>query len=217
MISRELHYLYRKQVRSSHSQHRLRSLAPVSTTTTRHSTTTTQTKTMSHRIGASLGLEPGSYQEAIYDIYVGTVVGAAHIFYFVKRWIIDWVIEPLLWVVGKNKKWKTGTSTDESGSNIDNVQQPDTDKGELKVVGIGFGRTGTVRREISKAIFAIVFLHGALHFQVIRNMRCQRGASRFLFDFIHEESGMNIVYVETVGMVFIVLHFCRLAIYARAQ
>ena len=97
---------------------------------------------MSHKIGANLGLEPGSFQEAIYDIYVGTVVGAAHIFYFVKRWIIDLVIDPLMWVVGKkNQQSKKHAATDDSGGNS---SQPE-DKGELKVIGIGFGRTGTVR------------------------------------------------------------------------
>ena len=95
---------------------------------------------MSHKIGANLGLEPGSFQEAIYDIYVGTVVGAAHIFYFVKRWIIQLVIDPLLWVVGKRQSKKNSTADDRGGDS----SQPE-DKGELKVIGIGFGRTGTVR------------------------------------------------------------------------
>jgi hypothetical protein len=120
---------------------------------------------MSMNYGASLGLEPGSWQEAIYDIIVGTIVGGAHIFYFVKRWYQELIARPLMRlgtaILCRRRTTTTTTTTtaeesasallDQQGNSNSNTtttsnnNSNNNNKGELKVVGAGFGRTGTVR------------------------------------------------------------------------
>lgn len=78
--------------------------------------------------GAKLRFEPGSWQEAVYDVYIGFVVGAAHVFYFVRRLVVN----PILNAFGIH----LGKDTANGGINTER---------RLKVVGVGFGRTGTVR------------------------------------------------------------------------
>ena len=82
---------------------------------------------MSMKSGATLRFEPGSWQEAVYDIYIGSVVGAAHYLYFLKKWTLDLVINPMLYMTGIAEK-----------------PQRQIHNKRLKVIGVGFGRTGTV-------------------------------------------------------------------------
>jgi hypothetical protein len=84
-------------------------------------------------MGAKLQLEPGSLMETLYDIYIGIVVGANHSFYIVSRWWYLNLFRPILlafgidWGVFEAKTAAAGT------------------KETLKVVAVGYGRTGTVR------------------------------------------------------------------------
>jgi hypothetical protein len=41
---------------------------------------------MSMAAGSKMLFEPGSWQEAAYEVYIGVVVGAAHSFYIVTKW-----------------------------------------------------------------------------------------------------------------------------------
>ncbi len=78
--------------------------------------------------GSKLRFEPGSWQEAVYDVYIGVVVGASHVFYFARRCVVN----PILDAFGiqlRNDATSGKASAERS----------------LKVVGVGFGRTGTVR------------------------------------------------------------------------
>lgn len=74
---------------------------------------------MTMKTGSELRFEAGSWQEAAHDIYIGVLVGLGHVFkIFVQM--------PYHYLVGT-------------------VEQPRLQaSGELKVVGVGFGRTGTV-------------------------------------------------------------------------
>ncbi|GAX22412.1 hypothetical protein FisN_14Hh025 [Fistulifera solaris] len=82
-------------------------------------------------MGAKLQLEPGSLMETLYDIYIGIVVGANHSFYIVSRWWYLNLFRPILlafgidWGVFEAKTAAAGT------------------KETLKVVAVGYGRTGT--------------------------------------------------------------------------
>ena len=88
---------------------------------------------MSMAVGSKLQLEPGSWAETAYDVCIGIAVGAAHSFYFVTRWWFPRVFHPILRVFGLKL----------------NEQDADTNKEKiLKVVAVGYGRTGTVRRLI---------------------------------------------------------------------
>jgi hypothetical protein len=101
------------------------------------------------KTGASLRFEPGSFQEAIYDCYIGVAVGARHDLWFLSKWLMN-----ALQLVGLKAPQ-------------DDVPPP-TEKGELRVVGIGFGRTGTVRymaalvlhcrQSILPKVFALIHL-----------------------------------------------------------
>ena len=82
---------------------------------------------MSMKTGSTMRFEPGSWQELGYDIYIGVVVGTGHVAYFFKKYTLDlFILKPFYYL--------TGTPEEEQV----------VDAGELKVVGIGFGRTGTV-------------------------------------------------------------------------
>lgn len=82
------------------------------------------TGSMTMKTGADLRFEAGSWQEAMHDIYIGLLVGMGHVYkIFVQM--------PYAAVFG---------SSSGSGSSL-----PSSTQGELKVVGVGFGRTGTVR------------------------------------------------------------------------
>ena len=88
---------------------------------------------MSMAVGSKLQLEPGSWLEALYDVYIGTIVGANHFIYICTKWWYVHLILPILNLLGlhleeeKQVKSKDGKKT-------------------FKVVGVGYGRTGTVRQ-----------------------------------------------------------------------
>jgi hypothetical protein len=82
--------------------------------------------------GAKLQLEPGSWAETLYDVYIGVVVGAAHSMYIVGKWWYVHVVLPLGRTVGMD--WRADKQ----------VISRDGEK-TLKVVAVGYGRTGTVR------------------------------------------------------------------------
>lgn len=74
---------------------------------------------MTMKTGADLRFEAGSWQEAFHDIYIGLLVGMGHVYkIFVQM--------PWQYLFGST------------------VQPQLSQSGELKVVGVGFGRTGTV-------------------------------------------------------------------------
>lgn len=79
---------------------------------------------------AKMNFEPGSWQESLYDIYVGMKVGGAHSMYFVKKNALG-MIDPVLSAFGVGGKKHTLLSPEEA--------KP------FKVIGVGYGRTGTVR------------------------------------------------------------------------
>ncbi|CAJ1963681.1 unnamed protein product [Cylindrotheca closterium] len=79
-------------------------------------------------LGSTLRWKPGSWQEFVWDVCIGLVTGAGHFLYFLRNWFIE---RPLTYVLGMdhnifqtNQKLRKG-------------------EGKLKVVGVGFGRTGT--------------------------------------------------------------------------
>jgi uncharacterized membrane protein len=74
-------------------------------------------------------LDPGSWQETIHDVWIGILVGGAHNVYAVKKVCWDFVFKPLAMAMGMRIQ----------------EQQRHTGNSELKVIGVGFGRTGTVR------------------------------------------------------------------------
>ena len=84
---------------------------------------------MSMSFGSKLQLEQGSWAEALYDFYIGIVVGTRHSVYLSSRVMVEFVIQPLLYIFGVTLKNKEDDSSDSDG---------------LKVIAVGYGRTGTV-------------------------------------------------------------------------
>jgi hypothetical protein len=80
---------------------------------------------------AKMQFEPGSWQEALYDVYVGMKVGGAHSLYFVKKNSLA-ILDPVLSAFGVDTGHKKHT-----------LLSPE-EAGPLKVIGVGYGRTGTV-------------------------------------------------------------------------
>lgn len=89
---------------------------------------------------AKVHYEPGSWQEMLNDIYTGTVVGAAHSIYLVAKWWYVNLFRPILNVFGFYLP-------------EDKIVQSKDGEKTLKVVAVGYGRTGTVR--------VVVVGHGA--------------------------------------------------------
>jgi hypothetical protein len=79
-------------------------------------------------LGSTLHFEPGSWQETIFDICIGVLTGAGHFLYFLQNWFLERPVYALTGIRLFNDKPKLLKKGE----------------GELKVVGIGFGRTGTV-------------------------------------------------------------------------
>jgi len=71
------------------------------------------------KAGSELRFEAGSWQEAAHDVYVGLLVGMGHVYKIFVKMPYDAIFSSPL-------EPTKGTA------------------GELKVVGVGFGRTGTV-------------------------------------------------------------------------
>jgi hypothetical protein len=86
---------------------------------------------MSMALGSKLQLEPGSWAELAYDVCIGIAVGAMHSIWITGRWWFNHLVRPILTFAGL-----MAPQTAESES----------EENELKVVAVGYGRTGTVRR-----------------------------------------------------------------------
>ena len=82
--------------------------------------------TMSLSVGSKLQLEPGSWAELAYDVLIGTFVGATHSMKIVVRLFYERMILPVLQAFGFQEE-----------------KESDLEK-TLKVVAVGYGRTGTV-------------------------------------------------------------------------
>lgn len=93
---------------------------------------------MSMAMGAKLQLEPGSLMETLYDIYIGIVVGANHSFYIVSRWWYQNLVQPILLAFG--------IQFDLFETKAQQQANKEGTKETLKVVAVGYGRTGTVCR-----------------------------------------------------------------------
>jgi hypothetical protein len=78
---------------------------------------------------AKMNFDNGSWQEALYEVYVGITVGSSHGWYFLKKNAMGFAA-PVLGAFGVEIGGKTNASIHEGK--------------ELKVVGVGYGRTGTV-------------------------------------------------------------------------
>ena len=87
---------------------------------------------MSMAFGSKLGLEPGGWAEMIYNVCIGVVVGSNHSISIITNWWYINVIQPILFYLRIIDDTKT--------------MEHDADK-KLKVVAVGYGRTGTVRKE----------------------------------------------------------------------
>ena len=86
---------------------------------------------MSMAVGSKLHFEPGSWLEATYDVYIGCIVGVGHFVSIVGKWWYTAVAIPALNLVGFE------LSGDKEVQSKDGLKT-------LKVVGVGYGRTGTV-------------------------------------------------------------------------
>jgi hypothetical protein len=86
---------------------------------------------MSMAVGSKLQLEPGSWLEALFDVYIGIVVGTSHSVKIISRW---WYLKTLLPILRA-----FGITIDVDGT----AKSKDGEK-TLKVVAVGYGRTGTV-------------------------------------------------------------------------
>ena len=82
---------------------------------------------------AAMNFEPGSWQEMAFEMYAGSFVAFTHVVYFMKQFVDDYLSKPFRKVLGLKLKPKTRSRL-RNGKNH-----------TLKVVGVGFGRTGTVR------------------------------------------------------------------------
>ena len=82
---------------------------------------------------SSMNFQPGSWQEALYDSYVGARTGANHTIFFAKKYFWQYFLRPLM----KGFGMRIREPQRKNGPN-----EPST----LKVIGIGYGRTGTVSK-----------------------------------------------------------------------
>ena len=80
---------------------------------------------------AKVDFDNGSLQEALYEVYVGITVGSSHGWYFFKKNAMGFAALVL------------GTFGLKTGGKKNNAIK---EAKELKVVGVGYGRTGTVSR-----------------------------------------------------------------------
>jgi Sulfotransferase domain len=81
---------------------------------------------------AAMNFVPGSWQEVAFEMYAGSFVAFTHVVYFMKQFVEEYLSKPFRKVLGLKLKPKTRSRL-RNGKNH-----------TLKVVGVGFGRTGTV-------------------------------------------------------------------------
>jgi hypothetical protein len=85
--------------------------------------------------GSKLDLEPGSWMEAAFDVYIGVVVGARHFVFLFSKTLYALLVAPLLKFLPVRKPQSVDLNT--------NIENNNSTQG-LKVVAVGYGRTGTV-------------------------------------------------------------------------
>ena len=102
---------------------------------------------MSITIGSKFQVDPGSWEELAVEIFIGIYHGARHSVYITTKWLTDSFLAPAVRVVN-------GTTSNNIGSTD---TKNDTTK-SLKVFGVGFSRTGTVR-----------FIYASLGFVLLKN------------------------------------------------
>lgn len=84
---------------------------------------------MSHALGAKLELPEGSWLESAYQVLIGMIVGTCHIPNLLYRWWLSRVFRPMLHAMGQQPSLEEDAVPSEQ---------------KLKVVAVGYGRTGTV-------------------------------------------------------------------------
>jgi len=99
---------------------------------------------MSMKTGSKLHFEPGSLLESLHDVYMGTIVGAAHSGHVVKKWFDDNLASPLLRAFS--------LKSDEEVHSKDGIKT-------LKVIAVGYGRTGTYSLALALDELGIPTLH----------------------------------------------------------
>uniref|UniRef100_A0A6T6FWA0 Sulfotransferase domain-containing protein n=1 Tax=Craspedostauros australis TaxID=1486917 RepID=A0A6T6FWA0_9STRA len=92
------------------------------------------------RRGATSNFASGSWQELVHDVYIGTITGASHFPYFLKTWTVEYILLPFLQITRLSSVLFPSLVQDQQA--ISDQSQSHQPK-DLKVVGIGFGRTGT--------------------------------------------------------------------------
>ena len=99
---------------------------------------------MSMSVGSKWQLEPGSWSELVYDVTIGIIVGATHSLYLTARYFYANAILPVLEALGLDfGTGGTGGSGITGDGGVD-ANETNAKKKELKVVAVGYGRTGTV-------------------------------------------------------------------------
>jgi hypothetical protein len=88
---------------------------------------------MSMSYGSKLRFEQGSWLEVLYDVYIGVVVGARHSLFLGSRVVYTTAFRPILRSFGYDLP----------------EEVKHNDEG-LKVVAVGYGRTGTVSQSKDK-------------------------------------------------------------------
>lgn len=93
--------------------------------------------------GAKLELEPGSWSQLLIDVGIGGAVGACHSFYVVAVWWYDHLLGPILRALKLVEESKVEAEEDHS----------------LKVVAVGYGRTGTYSLKLALDDLGFPTLH----------------------------------------------------------
>jgi len=93
---------------------------------------------MTMSFGSKLQLQPGSWLELVYDVVIGIFTGARHSLYLSYKHCIRRILRTVLFFVDFDDDYDSAASSggDAAGSE------------GLKVVAVGYGRTGTVSFEI---------------------------------------------------------------------
>ena len=84
-------------------------------------------------MGSKVQFEPGSWLEVLYEVYIGIVMGVGHSVKMGSKYLYQTFIVSTLKLIGMDLQAS------------DTVQSKDGEKA-LKVVAVGYGRTGTVGR-----------------------------------------------------------------------
>lgn len=112
-----------------------------------------------HKAGASLRFEQGSWQEIVHDIYMGVMVTVGHMsYYFMSSYQF---------------LFPSSIDDDKSLEDVPNLQG-------MKVVGVGFGRTGTYSVKLALDELGYPTLH-TQHLYEVENERIFKGWTQDIF------------------------------------